>query len=189
MSMPAAKTAHKRWVPKEEAAIMLGISRRQIERREQQGYLEKRIEPRQPNERTARVSYALDDIQALKAGKPNVHARIVPDGESMPAVPETGTASIALAPIPPHRAPQGGRSAEPFLAEIAAQLARIAVPAPLAAPALKAWIPLADAADYSGLPASFLRAKALSGVPWAENVGTEKRPRFRFNREMLKGAL
>ena len=52
---------------KKYAAMMLGVSLRQIERRESQGYIEKRKAERRMGESTARSEYSRADIEALKA--------------------------------------------------------------------------------------------------------------------------
>ena len=77
--MPAPKPALEAdWLPKPAAAKLLGVAVRQLERRTRQGYIESRREERQINQTTAPVVYSRVDILALKAGKPNIHAREVP---------------------------------------------------------------------------------------------------------------
>ncbi|HEX4138341.1 MAG TPA: hypothetical protein VHY84_27270 [Bryobacteraceae bacterium] len=52
----------------------------------------------------------------------------------------------------------------------------------------KPWLNLDEAAEFSGLPRGWLLARARLGAQGAViaiNVGTEKQPRWRFNREAL----
>lgn len=49
----------------------------------------------------------------------------------------------------------------------------------------KPWLTLAEAVEYSGLPASWLLAQARERKLRAVNVGTGKRDFWRFNREAL----
>jgi hypothetical protein len=67
---------------------------RQLERRAQQGYIEKKLGERAPTERNAPVFYSRADIAALKAGKPNMYAREVPPAKTeqrAAPVPQTET--------------------------------------------------------------------------------------------------
>jgi hypothetical protein len=73
------KAEQSDWVAKQDAAKTLGVTERQVEKRAQQGYLRKRFLPRLANEKTARVEYLREDIDALLCGKPNMW------GEALPA--------------------------------------------------------------------------------------------------------
>ncbi len=47
------------------------------------------------------------------------------------------------------------------------------------------WLTLAEAAEFSGLPASWLKRAAWSGQVEAINCGSVDRPRWRFHRDSL----
>jgi hypothetical protein len=202
--MSAAKPApvplsvqNKEWLAKPEAAKLLGVQIRALERRCSQGYVEKRIQPRKPTERAARVLYSRADILALKAGTPNVHAREVEKPEYSPGevVGAAGkppvskrldtAQSVSTALIPP-----GLRGAPASIVAFWEALYKAATTAP---PAPKPWLTLAEAVEYSGLPRGFLLAIAQGGGDFTRrappglvlNVGTEKQARWRFNRELL----
>lgn len=49
----------------------------------------------------------------------------------------------------------------------------------------KPWLPLAEAAEYSGLPASYLLAQARAGKLRAINVGNGSKEFWRFHRGSL----
>jgi hypothetical protein len=71
------------------------------------------------------------------------------------------------------------------IAALAAHLAR-AFPFALRQPEpRKPWLTLPEAADYSGLPASYLLAQARAASIRAINVGTAKQQRWRFHRAAL----
>jgi hypothetical protein len=171
------------WVTKAEAMKMLGVSSRQLERRVRQGYIEKRIEPRRPTETSARSVHSKADIVALKAGNPNIHARLVvaeKPGEPAKAQPSDAD-STALAV----------RDARDPFAGLAAQLAGLATfaaqyPAP-AAP--RPWLTLAEAVEYSGLTRPWLLDRAKAGGIAIRDMGKHSRGgRWRFNREELARA-
>jgi hypothetical protein len=56
---------------------------------------------------------------------------------------------------------------------------------PAGVPEPKPWLPLAEAAEYSGLPASYLVAQARLGKCRAINVGTGRKEFWRFHRASL----
>lgn len=154
------------WTQKEDAAKLLGVSIRQLENLAALGRISKMRLPRQVNERSARVLYSIEDIDAIKAGKPRL-----PD-----------PAEAAPAAVPERAIVKNG--ADPF-AGLAAHLAAIAraFPPPTAE---RPWLTLAEAAEWSGLPAAWLLAQARAGADFATNVGTGKKARWRFNRASLK---
>lgn len=187
--MPEPKTALEEWIPKAAAAKLLGVSLRQLERREQKGYIEKKQLPRLPTESTARVLYSRADLVALRAGKPNVHARVVddsgpdPEASAEPAVSNGAAPTLALV----RRAAPAGTEKDPFAA-LAAHLARLsaAYPAP---PVAKPWLSIDEAVEYSGLPRSWLVAQARAGAAFAIDVASGgARQIWRFNREALGAA-
>ena len=153
----------KRWLGKLEAAKLLGVSVRQLELKTAQGKVQKRTLPKLPSERSARVVYFRDDLDAIRAGRPNSHSE---NGHAA-----ANGAGKAVARV----APSGDA-----LALLAAALARIA---PAAAP--KPWLTLAEAVVYSGLPASYLVRRAREGWTAAIDVGTGDKAFWRFNREGL----
>jgi hypothetical protein len=156
---------NEEWVNKTEAAEILGVSVRQVEIRAAKGEVRKRILPKKPNERAARVIYLREDLDAIRAGKPNRY------GEPKP---ET---ALAVTPV------SGG---DPF-AGLAAHLAALsrAFPPPVEK---RPWLTLAEASEWSGLPAAWLTARAREGAPYAVNVGQGSKAHWRFNRAALAQA-
>lgn len=143
-----AKPAKEQWITKDEAARLLGVNPRQVQQRAAHGYIEKRVLPRLPTERQGRVEYSRVDVDALKAGKPNMHATQVDDvGPLAPSGEGTRDLALFHGAAPLRRSSGLGAPLEMIrgLAEIAAALQP---PAP-AAP--KAWLTLGEAAAYSGL--------------------------------------
>ena len=175
--MKNALTIEPGWLAKDKAAKLLGVSIRQLENRAAKGEIRKNTLPRQLNERAARVMYSIDDIDAIRAGKPNRY------GEPAPKAP-TPERMAELA-----RGPQLGSlytlepAADPF-AGLAAQLAAISRAFPPPAPKPK-WLTLKEAAVYTGLPARWLAEAARAGKMRAQNVGL-KRERWMFPREGLR---
>lgn len=182
--MPAPKPADAvgEWLAKPAAAKLLGASLRQLERRERQGYIEKRVTPRGPMERAARVLYSRADIIALKAGTPNSYARVAPVKEPAPRAAKPTVVSndtgAALAVV--------DHSTEIFAALLGKLATVFPTPTPSAEPP-RPWLTLDEAVEYSGLPRAFLLAEARAGSsPFALNVGTTGRgARYRFNRDAL----
>ena len=79
-------TVEPGWTHKEAAAAQLGVSIRQLENLAALGRIRKNRLARQVNERSARVLYSLDDIEAIKEGKPRL-----PDPSETPAPERTLT--------------------------------------------------------------------------------------------------
>jgi hypothetical protein len=50
------------------------------------------------------------------------------------------------------------------------------------------WLTLAEASEWSGLPAAWLLAQARAGAPFALNVAHGSKAHWRFNREALAAA-
>jgi hypothetical protein len=184
--MTATKTTAE-WLLKEDAAKLLGVATRQVERRARQGFIETKRLPRGINETTARVVYLRADLVAIKAGKPNVHAVAVSEkpeqshdeyfteSRDLARKPESTTGAVALRP----------GSDDPFEA-LAAKLAGLAsFAAQYAKPDVKPWLTLAEAVEYSGLPSHHLVEQARAGLIRAVNVGQGTREFWRFNREAL----
>lgn len=63
------------WIHKEAAAEKLGVSIRQLENLAALGRIRKNRLPRQLNERSARVLYSIEDLDAIKEGKPNLEPK------------------------------------------------------------------------------------------------------------------
>lgn len=164
------------WLPKDKAAERLKTGVRQLENRAAQGNIRKQTLPREPNERTARVLYSIEDIDAILAGRPNRYGSAV--------LPPDAIGARGLT-VPETRAALEARRADPFagLAAHLAQLARAFPPPKVSKP----WMTLAEAAEWSGLPAGWLHAQAIAGAAFAMNTG---RPgglhRWRFNRAALR---
>jgi hypothetical protein len=170
-----AKPALAAWLPKAAAAELLGVRPRQLERRESQGFIESRREPRKPNESTSRVLYSRADLLALKAGRPNVHARperepangAAPAAQVALQTPGTALAKIASKP-----------NAFDFAGFVAALAQAKAEPKP--------WLTLDEAAEWSGLSRSYLLECARAGARYVLNQGSSKRASWRFSREGLR---
>ena len=176
--MSGTKTAAD-WLPKAEAAALLGVSYRQLERRAKAGYVQTQYAERGPTESAAAALYSRADIEALKAGKPNVHARVVPQAER---------AGLPQQPVlqKSDKAPPSPLMSQDY--DLLAVLAAIAKAG--AQPAPRPWLTLDEAVAYSGLPAGYLVAKAREGWAAAVDVaGGGSRARWRFSRDGLaKGA-
>lgn len=151
------------WLPKDEAAKLLGVSVRQLEHRATRREIRKNVLPRQRNERTARVQYSVEDIKAILNHRPNHY----------PA-PPTAISSARREPI-------AGLAAG-YVAEILRSLPTPPPPAP--PPVLRPWLTLDEAVAYSGLPKGWLLRRAFEGAPFAVNCG-RKRASWRFNRDAL----
>lgn len=157
------------WLSKGEAAALLGVQTRQIERREAAGQLRKRMLPKEAGQTAARVVYSKADLLALKAGTPNDYR--APGREV--SQKSDNAASTAIAPA---ALVTGG----PWLEALGALLARVS-PAPVVEP--RPWLTLDEAADYSGLPASWLLKSAQAGYVGAIDLGGRPRGgRWRFRR-------
>lgn len=162
------------WLSKPEAAALLGVATRQIERREAAGNLRKRTLPRAPGETSARVVYSRADLLALKAGAPNVYAsqnetagrELTTNGQRI----DNGSATTALA--------VGGAPFD-FMRTLAAILAARAEPV-----APRPWLTLDEAAAASGLPAAWLVKNAE--YVQALDLGAHTRGgRWRFRLDIL----
>jgi hypothetical protein len=163
------------WLTKDEAAALLGVHPRQVERREAGGQIRKKALPREPGQTTARVVYSRADLLAVKAGTPNDYRRAgsVPGANAL-TVAGSYDAGAAVGP---------GAAA---LETLAAVLQRIApaVHEPNHAP--RPWLTLEEAAEYSGLPAAWLLRNAKEAYVGAIDLGGRPRGgRWRFRRDEL----
>lgn len=159
------------WIGKEEAGRLLNVSTRQLQRRAQEGFIARRYLPKSETQKTAPVVYSRADIeQLLREGIP---AKYHMPGEDEIGIAKAPAPQTSLAARPP--APNGGGE----LAHLMNYFAAAFPPAP------RPWLALAEAAEYSGLPAAYLVAQARSGAIRAVNVGTGAREFWRFNREGL----
>lgn len=176
----AGRTLDANWLPLADAAELLGVGRRQIERRAAQGMIQKRVLERAPMQTFAPVLYSRADVEAIRHGKPNNHARLVKPkangaakGAEMPRQASNGGDSVALSVV---------SAAKQDANALAALVAALRV-----APAeVKPWLTLAEASEFSGLPSAYLRREAKAGGLHALDVGASAAGgRFRFNRESL----
>jgi hypothetical protein len=171
------------WPTQTEAAIQLGTGERTIRRWMDAGRLKSALRPvlgRKPL-----VIVDPEDVAKLRLERqPTVV--VVREDNNPPANP-TETSHDEYFIESREIAPRGR---DPF-AGLAAHLAKLATLYP---PTPKPWLTLKEAAEFSGLPQSFLLEMALSGVDAlrpgggaviAVNVGTLKQARWRFNREAL----
>jgi hypothetical protein len=177
--VPQPKPA-KEWITAEEAAALLGVNLRQVQKRARAGYIEKRRLPRLPTESAGRVEYSRADIDALLAGTPNHCEPVAASGQRPGAStppPTPGNGKSALARIP----------AEFPDLWLRPQLAP--GPWPLAPP--RAWLTLPEAAAYSGLPevtiVSLTRGGMIRAIDqWGQDVGQgTHRASYRVSRASL----
>lgn len=167
------KPALIRWVPKIEAAELVGLSVRQLERLAQRGYVQVETHARARG-RGKMAVYNRRDLDAYNAGAPNIYA--VPVAEKLPVSnePAAGTALVkATKPTAP--------AAPDFLPAMAFMVDQLAAGRPVERP----WLTLPEAVSYSGLPEAYLRRAARSGASFVLNVGSNVAPRWRFSREGL----
>lgn len=178
--MPSTKPVTDEWLHKKAAAKLLGVSDRQLDRRAEEGWIQKKRAEKKPSERVAPALYSQADIRAILAGAPNNHARIVKDDHATEKKPP---ARAEVATIPPAE-PPGPSLTSPWR-DLALQLAGIAAQFPTRE--TKPWLNLEEAAAYSGLPVRWLRQKAEDGSINAINVSVAGayNKHWRFNREAL----
>ena len=197
--MPQAKPELSDWITKEQAAELLGLKERQVQKRAEQGYIEKRYLPRLPNERQARVMYARRDVDALAAGTPN-HCQELPAatsgngpagpqqlGEASPAPKpdaalQAAFAQYVAAGMPPLTA-EGAfafpRLPEAELASVNSQVEAWNAMATyltklsnaLAPPQRKAFLTFEEAIAYSGLPAAEIDRLLREGLIYSFGRG------------------
>lgn len=153
------------WVSRDEAAAFLGVSKGQLHNRTRQGFIEK-------EKRESGVVYSMADLIALKAGRPIR----VKGGRAAPA------AQVALQTPGTALAKRGTMSEWEDFARLLATIVK-ARETPLA---LERYMSVAEAVEYSGLPAAYLIKAAKAGTIRAVNVGTGKREFWRFAREGAK---
>jgi hypothetical protein len=173
-------TKEDQFLRKKEAAALLGVSERQLDRRVDAGNIRKIIGEKHPGETAAPALYSQSDIEALKAGKPHNHATLVKtpatNGHAPVEAKEPAGSGVA-------KTASSSSSSEEFWRELLREaVASFVVEKP---EALLPWISLQEAAACSGLPARYLRKLAEGGWPGARNVG-EKRVRWMFNRDALR---
>ena len=165
------------WLPKDEAAALLKVGIRQLENRVTDGLIRKKVLPKAPSERVARVVFSREDLLALKAGKPNTHAEVGPVAVRHPNC-SCGTGSLGAC-IVHSQAPAPANGVVAIPAALIELLRERREPVAVTMPG--PFVGLADAVAISGMPASWLLAQARAGVPWAINVGTGKKAFWRFS--------
>lgn len=195
------------WLGKAQAAALLGVHPRQLERRASAGQVRKRILPKKPSEKAARVVYFREDLEAIKRDPPEAHMDeselvLLKQHEEKEQEKERAAierernivvsvdrliAAIEIqnrATSDSDRAAQSAADAKQLQAIEALSAAFIrAFPPP--APGPRYWLKLTEAAEYSGLTEAWLLAQARAGAEYALNVGMGTRANWRFNREML----
>jgi hypothetical protein len=171
-----AVTIEPGWLAKEEAAELLGVGVRQLENRAAKGEIRKNPLPRQRNERAARVLYSIEDIEAIRAGKPNYYGEAKPEPKPEPALAVLAPAAQQPGAVTYHASPWPYEAFVKMVREFRAT------------PPAKPWLSLAEASEWSGLPAAWLVARAREGAAFAVNVGQGSKAHWRFNREALAAA-
>jgi predicted DNA-binding transcriptional regulator AlpA len=165
--MPAPATATKETLTKREVCALLGKSPRTIDTYMRDGRLPA-VYVKGPNGNETR--FDPDDVHRLKR-----------DLETPTPKPVTGGALSAVPAIAASLArPDGAIALQPIVAQIADAL-RPREPKP--------WLTLAEAAEFSGLPKSWLLREARAGSPLARNVSggvdAMAAAAYRFSREAL----
>jgi len=160
------------WLPKKEAAELLGRAIGQLERRAKDGYIAKRAEEKKPWEKSARVYYSRADILALVRGEPNRYPRLMSERSTAGNGGNDGDGNRGSNDSQSN----GGSQWD------GADTARTAMPAK------KPWLTLAEASQYSGLSQDFLRKQAEAGTIHSvnENVSGQGEPAWMFSRKGLK---
>lgn len=153
------KKAPDDWISKKQAAEILGVNPRQIEKRAEKGWIDKRYPPRRPHETHARVEYRRADVHAIRDGKPN-HCEAL---ELIPKPSSNGTADLAR--IRENVLPGATRAAQELLGLMAPvfRMLQVTHRPP------RAWLTLEEAVEYSGLPSPFLAELLRSSQ--VDNIG------------------
>jgi hypothetical protein len=157
------------WLSKRDAARMLGVSERQIERRAAAGTIRSRRDSRRPDQTAAPVLFSREDVEAIKAGTPNYH----PVVEKAPLAQLEASESKGILPA----APVGLGS---LLEHVAQRLGPVR-------PEPKPWLNLEDAVAYSGLPEGLL--KHLGPELLARGDALRYKRAWYFRRAALPGPL
>jgi hypothetical protein len=157
------------WITKQQAAELLEVSERAIERRVADGFILKRYGDKLPGMKQGPVLFSRADVLALRDGDPNTHA--VPVQEPANGhQPTTKELAKTLATRDP------GANA---WRDVAMFMCTRALTEP------KPWLTLQEAAEYSGLPLRWLRDRARDHSIDVINVGSGSRDVWRFSREGL----
>lgn len=245
------------WLGKADAAKLLKVSTRSLERDAQRGAIARMYLPRRPAEKSARAVYSRADIEALLAEESTQSDRLITKKEACdlldksprslnqymssgklsahyitgaggrearfdreeverlriefdtPIDSATHREKLGLLPPPPTVSNDAHGNLHPpsavSLARIDPEAVTTAAEAFAAAlrdglrpeSAPKPWLTLAEAAEYSGLPAAYLLNQAKASL-YADvtadhgiaviNVGSDKQHRWRFRRDSLGGA-
>ncbi len=166
--MPQAKQSESDWITKDEAAELLGVNPRQVQKRVEQGYIEKRTLARLPTEPQGRVQYSRADVDALLAGAPNQHAVEVPANG--------GTKDVV-------RMPNGGAPLSQSIAEMAGFTNGLMTvreflnenkpehPDPWLRYKEKLWLTLDESVAYSGLPRPEMERLLREGLVYSFGRG------------------
>lgn len=167
MSSVAVQKQEEEWWSRELAARHLAVSVRTLRKIAQAGRIRRKHIPPAAGRPYQSVVYSVADVKAYKADAASVDA-----STNMPAVRSVHAPAVALP-----------ASLLPAALELLAQ--RLAPP-----PRVRRWLALDEAAEYSGLPRAFLQRFAREGGAFGigelcMNVGTEARPRWRFDRDQL----
>ena len=164
---------------KREACEYLGKSKRTVETFVSKGRLGVAYVDG-PNGKTA--AFRRSEVEALKREIDTPTYRATPEvATSRPARFADGS-TVTMRPA---LVEASSGSSSDTLAMVTTALARAVQAAAADAPAPKPWLTLAEAVEYSGLPASYLVRRAREGWTAAIDVGTGDKAFWRFNREGL----
>jgi excisionase family DNA binding protein len=157
------------WMTKQQAAEILAVSTKQIERWAN----DKRLQCgkwKRPEGGPAIVVYHPADIERIAQDRnPGVEPFVLPAAAASPK-PTNGAHALAV------RQPSG----EQFIEALAAAVSSMSQTSKT--PSARLWLTLEEAADYSGLPAAaivhFIESKALKAL----NVGRRRGGQWRIRR-------
>jgi Helix-turn-helix domain len=102
MSSPTPTQAQGEWIPKAEAAELLGVSTREIERKAASGRV-RTNKVRLEGDRSDRTVYSVEDLQRVKQERESGVMQLAPRSAAVPVVQEQAFAALiaALKPPPP----------------------------------------------------------------------------------------
>jgi hypothetical protein len=177
--MAAPTQTNDEWITKEEAAKMLGVSTRQIERLAARGLIQRRyIKPGKGNR------YGQTQVQGAAVLTMTKERQAAMRGDS-----GDGSTRVAVAPAARSQTALATNAQADFFTGLAAHLAKLSAAFP--PPAKNPWLTLDEAAEFSGLTKAWLLEQAASVVPMLaiRDMGKHARGgRWRFFRGDLERA-
>jgi hypothetical protein len=139
------------WVFKNEAARLLEVTERAVERLARQGVIQRKYLPRRANERQARVVFLKADLQTYRA-KGEGPARDPVTKQPNPNLPATANGG-----------PNSQVAQTSYFNGLAEHLAKLSAAYPPPAKEWRLWLTFDEAIDYSGMTPRELRKQIRSG--------------------------